>query len=708
MSVIEKVKAYKVEILSVLFSLVFIGILSSSWEKDVGILLFTMRDYFRASQILEGRFLWYGPELNLGGYLPGSFFYFLQAGVLLFKRNILAVVFLCYFLHGLAVFFLSYWLGKRINLFASLIAILLIYSSPVINTNLFRIWNPSFLILFAVLPMILFFEGFRQRKSWIIYLGCIFVSLGGQIHFTSFYGLIFLLLLTRGKIAEELVFKINKKEVLGIFISLILPLTPFLIWLFSKETTAGAGLFWESQIKNIQLNNTIAEGRNLFKDIKPFLNWLWIINPLFLLIVRKIVQKDFSFRNLSPLSKSLLILTLILFFINFLPFHNKFRYILIFQIFYISLTAVLAGELVKYKKTFGFYALMIILALFFQDKSIPKRPKGKLVVEVVRNFNEPQNLNKTLQILDYIYEETGWSPEEFEDKALQLVAGMFEYSSVYYDRFKYSDHKSTNKYDGVMILPNIEKLKDKPGHLLYKIGVSRNINYFFKDQKFYKKPKKIFDDIVVVFYKMMNKRPVDVPHNLGNIYQKRPIEKFVDSLEFDEDEIRLVSFEGKKLIVWNISKGNARKRRLIFHFETNNDGKNILILNSHILRLSNNYVDNFFDELFIYNLKVNLATNDKKIEIPFPPFLGHSKVEAWAPEYIMEDMGLNKYLVSAVTPIKRLVPSICDKGELNFEIHAEYISVSRFRSSFLESEASNIKKSLVLDPLNLSLCHPDN
>ena len=671
---------------------------------QVGIFHYSFRDYARAVDLLNGNFIWYGPELNLGGYLPGPFFYYLQAFALLIKSDFISVVYLCYGLYGLAVFTLSYWLVKRWGILSASTGVLLFYSSSSISTTLFRLWNPSFLFLFITLALVCFYEGFKEKKPRFLYFGLFMTSLGGQLHLTGFYFLlIFLIWYWYFSRDSKKVILGRKEKILAIFF-FFLPMIPFFIWLIPEYSFENLFLVGKSQYKNVVLPKGVVRKEGFWRVFKNHLDLFWLLNPLVLLGLRKIFKEERD-KNLDIFGWT----TLFLLIGNYIIFLTNKRYVLVFNLVYIVYTAILLGSFKKNRMIVLVVSVFSLITFSYRNLyRIQKSLNPKHSIFSIRGCENPPNLKNSLKVVDYIYQRTNWAPKNFEDRTLQLVACNFEYGTLYRERVRGLGNFEKNRfYDGVIIIPYVEKFKDKPLEVLSRIDFSRHFDYFFKVYKLGKKEIKRIGDMVVILYKVNGKSAEDVPHNLGRTYFKREYEKKMESVGLKTGQAGVFDFDGEKYVVWKFGVGVLFPLSISFHLDkkAKNKGgyRRFLTLESHTLRLTTPFHDNFYDQFFFYNLEVELIGEKDTILLKYPKLLGASILGDWAPEMVKKDL-LKSPLLSNVTPIKREFNFKCPQTLKKIIIRAPYFSHSRFRYSQLISEKKDLIKEIPINNNEFNLC----
>lgn len=151
--------------------------------------IFQDRDLSRAHELLNGNFIFFGPELTGGGNLPGPFYYFLLAPVLSLGFGWMGAW--CWMIILLALGGVVGWYFFRSE-FDSLTAFLWLFVFAFICpiAQVIEIFvNPSFSVLFTVLINIYILKAFsennRNKREQAFVLACFFVGLSIQLHYSN-------------------------------------------------------------------------------------------------------------------------------------------------------------------------------------------------------------------------------------------------------------------------------------------------------------------------------------------------------------------------------------------------------------------------------------------------------------------------------------------------------------------------------------------
>ena len=200
--------------------------------------VFQERDILRAQELLNGNFIFFGPELTGGGNLPGPFYYFLLSPSLLFGLEWVGAWTWMFILLSLGGVLGWYFFRSKYNTLTAFLWLIL-YSLALPTILLTQVFlNPSFSILFIVLINIYTLKAFGEnsqvKRNRAFILACFFVGLAIQLHYSSLPYLFSLILLQI--FAKKLkIFSVDLKKFylgLGVF---GLTLAPFLIWQFFKK-----------------------------------------------------------------------------------------------------------------------------------------------------------------------------------------------------------------------------------------------------------------------------------------------------------------------------------------------------------------------------------------------------------------------------------------------------------------------------------------
>lgn len=154
--------------------------------ENVYLDIFTDRDIRRALGWLKGNLYLPGPEMSLGGSLPGPFFYFLLFPPLLFGGNIYSK-FLIWQIAWLALSYTTafYFTGKICKHKESLFIFIMFFAACVGPSLFFLIFyaaNPVFSIIFHILAIMALYTWKETDQNKYLYLLGLTVGLGVQVH----------------------------------------------------------------------------------------------------------------------------------------------------------------------------------------------------------------------------------------------------------------------------------------------------------------------------------------------------------------------------------------------------------------------------------------------------------------------------------------------------------------------------------------------
>jgi hypothetical protein len=262
-----------------LFALLFF----SSWYKNIVFTIFQGRDLRRTVELLNGNWIWHGPDLSAGGYTPGPFYYWLMAlPFSIFKSWESLVWFNFFLMSGAAV--ILWFIGRSLaSVFAGFLLYFLFLNSQLLTELMKTFWHPSFLFIFQAL-LVYWLIRLPKNKKLLPAISLV-IGLTLQIHYLQS---IFLLAL----LANIAISKQPKKEkirdliIVGAFT--ILPLLPYIIWMFGQDHQ------FQTQIFS---NSTTGIGDNLreiaAEKLAPLIALVWI----FAIIEFFKKDKIFNFKN---------------------------------------------------------------------------------------------------------------------------------------------------------------------------------------------------------------------------------------------------------------------------------------------------------------------------------------------------------------------------------------------------------------------------
>lgn len=190
--------------------------------------IFQGRDIRRAFELLHGHWIWHGPELLGGGTTPGPFYYWLLALPLAIFGKWQSLIWFEYFLAAATAVCLLEFGKKRFSPLSGWLMFFLFLNSSVIRNTVEHFWNPSYVLIFQVLTLILLFDLKSSKKNM---LGAFLIGLAVQIHYTQLVfllGAVLAIIFDSSRRLSE-----RTKALAKILLAFALPLIPYLIWKLS-------------------------------------------------------------------------------------------------------------------------------------------------------------------------------------------------------------------------------------------------------------------------------------------------------------------------------------------------------------------------------------------------------------------------------------------------------------------------------------------
>lgn len=228
-------------------------IVLNTFSENFAVNIFQLRDLERASLLLEGKLILFGPETTGGGNLPGPYYYFLIAIPLLITKSIQAVWYWNIILTATSFATLWLYFRTRFNFLAATTILMALFSSAIIYLNLTSFMNPSFLPIFVAIATILAFEIFVfERRETKVHQYWVLLNLTSSIALSIHFTMVFFLFAVW--LMAWQVHGTKKSFFLKGLTSLLVPLLPFFIWLlvgthktnFLQEAPPFSGNFYKS------------------------------------------------------------------------------------------------------------------------------------------------------------------------------------------------------------------------------------------------------------------------------------------------------------------------------------------------------------------------------------------------------------------------------------------------------------------------------
>ena len=143
--------------------------------------IYQARDIQNTLRLLGGESLWAGPNLLGGGNAPGPFYYWLLALPLGLFQSWQVLPVYAIFLAALAGVTLFHIMQRNFSEAEAYFTFLFFLNSFVIQKNLINLWNPSYLYLFQVILIGLFFNPKKLPFKFLV-AGFLLLALTIQIH----------------------------------------------------------------------------------------------------------------------------------------------------------------------------------------------------------------------------------------------------------------------------------------------------------------------------------------------------------------------------------------------------------------------------------------------------------------------------------------------------------------------------------------------
>lgn len=244
--------------------------------------IFQARDLFRASRILAGQAIFFGPEMTGGGNLFGPLYYYLLATTQFFSEGWESAWWLMVAMSALSGVVGWAYLRWRCSSTAALLWLGVFGTAQFTGMFLRIFMNVSYLTLFAMLALVAICESFlaptereRNRAFW---LGCLLVSIGSHFHLSIVF---WLPVLMAGRFTRARSGKSRLPELIGA-VCLLVPIAPYLFWLAlgrslgDWQTAPSAGetrdvvpvlLSYIENLRSVPLLDTLYQGVRLLEVI---------------------------------------------------------------------------------------------------------------------------------------------------------------------------------------------------------------------------------------------------------------------------------------------------------------------------------------------------------------------------------------------------------------------------------------------------------
>ena len=546
----------------------------STFQKYSIFNIYQARDIQRTLELINGQWIWYGPDLSGGGHTPGPFYYYLLAIPLSIFGTWQSVLWLQHILVSGAITLFYCFIKNKYDSVAAIVFYFLFLSSTIFEIIMFQFWNPSYLPFFQVLVIILFFD-YKNISQKKLTLGGIIIGLTTQIHYQQLIflaGIIVTLFRDKSKNLKDRLLNIATVSIFT-----LLPCIPYLVMTSSKngtyhELSAGIESLSRLFIPLLHFNFLLNGFLTFFYKhlILEFAFLLLIFIWIFWLKSEFSIQKKMTSKN-KFLTTTLIISSLFLIPNIYAPFYLRYA-MPFFLLFYLISSSLLSRILNFYPRiqTWGSILFISAVALSniitrdnpFRFSNLLLIPLSLLISYFIFNnknrkltfflflpllfetqtkhlANKSHDLGKKYDLAQILVEETGLPWEYLREKTYILGKLPEDDFSILY---KQAYHENKNRitpqdFDGILInfktkkqnslffkkmdYPKMhwESFKDKLPIELYSMGTNEDlICKITKNKKNYE----------ICFYELVNSQFNYKWNNLGYPYQfNQPVSDFV-------------------------------------------------------------------------------------------------------------------------------------------------------------------------------------
>ncbi len=229
------------------FLLYLIVVPMEFYSGEVSFFQFQGRDIQRSIDFLNGKMIFFGPELTGGGNLPGPFYYLLLAIPLYFKPNWYSVWVFFYYLTFISFYAISCLvINKRNQFIIQLSMFLSLTISSLFTVGNQQFTNASFAIPFSafIFCLLLFTDKPKVKsKKPYLYLTSFLIGLTIQLHYST---IIFLLSIFYFVFFQLEIKNLKDKVLTSIncFIFFLFPLLPYFFWKIFPDALSSQALYF--------------------------------------------------------------------------------------------------------------------------------------------------------------------------------------------------------------------------------------------------------------------------------------------------------------------------------------------------------------------------------------------------------------------------------------------------------------------------------
>jgi hypothetical protein len=399
------------------------------------------RDLTRAVDLyFNNGFIWHGPEVTSGGFLPGPFYYILLGLPYYLTQSLLSFYWFEYVLVSCGLVLTWIFLKRNYSLTTANLFYFIFLSSPYFKVELLSFMNPAFQYFF-LLAAICCFLGNEKNRHYI--LGGLALGLTFQLHYaalTLLFSVILALLSDRQMIW--------KNKVKAIFLIGASTAIPCLFYFVRVSLFAGNDPYFSSTNAFFNILHTTGRAFDAItlesgvKFFNLFLNEFYILPAIFLLLLN---WKSKTFE------RRLLMFTMVfsgIFLGGVAVSFVTARYVAPFVLASAFWFSISVGQIKDMKYRFAFILFSAVFISVNFAELWPKHLRQNVIVGW-------QTLSASEALTKNIIMNTGWEPKYFHDHS--YFYGLYtndSYNFIYSYFYSKSAPQNLQKYDGMWALPS--------------------------------------------------------------------------------------------------------------------------------------------------------------------------------------------------------------------------------------------------------------
>lgn len=437
--------------------------------------IYQERDLERSFQILNKHFVWHGPELTGGGFLPGNLYYLLLSSFLAINRDLISCWYGMLAMASLGGAGVWLFLNRRFGSTVGILWILNYFGSPFNFIVLSYFWNPSFSIPFILAALCAIIETFAFCGSlWSLMLAFTLSVWTVQLHLTGLIlvGLLLLLHLSARRFGLKELSNRNFYTALLLSLLWFLPYVIFRFYYMRDRYQATTNENGGTNSINFLLHEIIKSWISQFNIhgvtsgfFELGLN-MWIFVPISLLLyhpfkwIWKIQTHSVKIQKYQSRVNSILLVTLALSASVAAPIFfsiglfSKFRYGIVFMLTLQMASSIWVGSFLKSHfsanrvqllkwglPVFSFLFLTGILTYLYVPKYVEKR----------RSY--APSFFSLRAALQYVHGKTCWTPEQMREKIFSVNIYSFISKQLLSERLSPCQNSELKFKSAIFLMP---------------------------------------------------------------------------------------------------------------------------------------------------------------------------------------------------------------------------------------------------------------